>query len=104
NKRKALSLCTEDIVYYPPAPPLLPLVNTVHGKAAMERSLETLRNSYLALRLEVQQIYSRPRGLAVRYSKWWAERDGSWGLLSGVLLFRFTADRIHQIGFLAEKN
>jgi hypothetical protein len=84
--------------------PLLPLVNTVRGKAAVERSLETLRSSYSALRLEVQQIYSRPRGLAVRYTRWWAERDGSWGLFGGILLFQFTADRIRQIGFPADTH
>ena len=104
ERRQALSLCTEDIVSYPPALPLLPLAHPIRGKAALERYIEVLRSSYQAVRLEVQAIYSRPKGLVVRYHMWWTPAHGSWEMMGGTLLFQFTSDRIRQIGLQADKH
>lgn len=104
DSKKALSLCTEDIICCPPAPPLLPLTHTLSGKAALDRYLETFRSSYRPFRLEVQEIYSRPRGLVARYRMWWAYAAGGWEVMNGTLLFQFIDDRICQIGWRGEPD
>jgi len=99
KKEKLLSLCTEDIVFAPPVLALLPLASTISGKVAVGKYVEALRSSYKTCRLEVERIYSRPKGLLVHYLLCWAEPDGSWELMGDSLLFQFTGDYIHQIGF-----
>lgn len=99
NGKTALEYCAEDMVYYPPGLPLWPFASAMRGKAAMQRYLETLRSSYQHLRLEAQRSYSWSRGVAVRYTMWWTEPDGSWETQGGTHLFQFTGDHICQIGF-----
>jgi hypothetical protein len=99
KKEKLLSLCTEDIVLAPPVLALLPLASTISGKAAVDRYVEALRSSYKTFRLEVERIYSRPKGLLVNYLLCWTEPDGSWEWVGDALLFQFTGDYIRQIGF-----
>jgi ActR/RegA family two-component response regulator len=104
DRSKALSLCAEDIVCYPPAPPLLPLAHPLRGKAALEQYLEVLHRRFQAFRLEVQDVYSRPRGLAVRYHMWWSASRRGWEMMGGTLLLQFKTDRIRQIGWQADMH
>lgn len=98
KQEKLLSLCTEDIVFTPPVLALLPLATTISGKAAVGRYIEALRSSYKTFRLEVERVYSRPKGLLIHYLICWTEPDGSWELAGDSLLFQFTGDFIRQIG------
>ncbi len=104
NSRKTLSLCTDDIKYYPSINCPEPLKTALRDKTALASYIETLRSRYSGFRLEVERIYSRPKGLLVRYRVCWAERTSSWELAGGAFFFQFTGDRIRQIGLQADKN
>jgi CheY-like chemotaxis protein len=99
---KMMSLCTEDIVYYAPKFRSLPGARAIIGKAAVGAYLAALRHSYQTFRLEVQRAYSRPRGLAVKYTLWWAAADRTWDVESSTFLMQFIGDRISQIGLRAD--
>ncbi len=99
---RMLSLCTEDIVYYAPKFRSLPAVRAIMGKAAVGTYLAALRHSYQTFRLEMQRSYSRPKGLAVKYSLWWAAPDRNWNVELSTFLMQFIGDRICQIGWRAD--
>lgn len=99
---KMMSLCTEDIVYYAPKFRSLPAARVIIGKAAVGAYLAALRYSYQTFRLEVQRAYGRPKGLAVKYSLWWAGADRTWDVEPSTFLMQFVGDRISQIGLRAD--
>ncbi len=98
NKQKMLELCTNTIAYYPSASHRwLSLFSASCSKGAEVLYADFIGQRSSALRLEFEGIYSRPRGLAVQYSAWWAKHQG-WEVQTDTLLFHFLADRIRQIG------
>ncbi len=99
---KVMSFCTEDIVYYAPKFRSLPAARAVIGKIAVGAYLAALRHSYQTFRLEVQRAYGRPKGLAVKYSLWWAAADRTWDVEPSTFLMQFVGDRISQIGLRAD--
>jgi CheY-like chemotaxis protein len=101
---KLFSLCTDDLICYSLPSSPVPLAKIIRGKDALEQCMAALRNRYRALRLEVQHIYSRPKGLVAQYMLWWAETDGAWAMKSGFCLLQFSGKRLRQIGLQSEKN
>ena len=104
ESRKLLSLCAEDIALYPSKLSSALLGRSISGKGALGSYVEALRSSYQRLRLEVQHIFSRPKGLVVQYSMVVAEADRNWQLIGGALLIQFNGDRIRQIGLRQDRN
>ncbi len=104
DKARLLTLCAEDFVYYPSAHCPPPLATLLRGRVALASYVETLRSSYNGFRLELEHIYSRPKGLAAQYNICWAEPNHSWELMSGTFLMQFTGNRIRQIGLQAETH
>jgi CheY-like chemotaxis protein len=99
NTQKILHLCTRDVSYYPAASHhWLPLFRAISSQSRGEGYTEFIHQPLLALRLEIERISSRPRGLAVQYNAWWAEPNQGWEVQTDTLLFHFLDDRIHQIG------
>lgn len=105
NTHKMLELCTSTLSYYPSAShgSLSPF-RPISSQGTLTTYFEFIRQRSLALRLEVERIYSRPRGLAVQYSAWWARPHQSWEVQTDILLFHFLRDRIHQIGLQPDKE
>lgn len=105
NTHKVLELCTSTLSYYPSASHgLLSPFRPISSQGTLTTYFEFIRQRSLALRLEVENIYSRPRGLAVQYSAWWARPHQSWEVQTDILLFHFLKDRIHQIGLQPDKE
>lgn len=99
NIQKILRLCTNDVSYYPAASQYwLPLFMAISSQGRGDGYAEFIHQPLLAFRLEIEQIYSRPRGLAVHYSAWWAKSNRGWEVQTDTLLFHFLGERIHQIG------
>ena len=102
---KMLELCTSTLSYYPSASHgLLSPFRPISSQGTLTAYFEFIRQRSLALRLEVENIYSRPRGLAVQYSAWWAGPHQRWEVQTDILLFHFLKDRIHQIGLRPDKE
>lgn len=102
--QKVFGLCTDDLVCYSLPSSPVPLARTIRGKDALELCVQALRSRYRALRVEVQHIYSRPKGLVAQYILWWVESEGIWEMKSGASLLQFSGERLRQIGLQAERN
>ena len=99
NARNMLDLCTSNVAYFPSASHRwLSRFSASRSQGAVALYADFIGQRSLSLRLEVERIYSRPRGLAVQYSAWWAKPNRGWEVQTETLLFQFLADRIHQIG------
>ena len=99
NMQKTLRLCTRDVRYYPAAShPWQSVFRAITSQSGGAGYAEFSRQPPLALRLEIEGMYSRPRGLAVQYNAWWALPNQRWEVQTDTLLFHFFDERIHQIG------
>ncbi len=96
--KSLLALCTDEIICYPPAFFTPPGVWPVQGKLAFLGLLSSFRGRYQSMRIEVQGVYERPRGLAVRMTRWVAERGKGWDVSLGTALVAFAGERICQMG------
>lgn len=99
GKNRLLSLCTEDVRYYPPAASLGFTAHPLEGKRAIEAYALSFWQHAPLLRLEVGDIYARPSGLALRYLRYATTSDGGWAWQEGTAVFQFVGDYISQIGF-----
>lgn len=105
NTQKILHLCTRNVSYYPAASHhWLSLLRAIMSRGVVEGYAEFIHQPSLALRLEIERIYCRPRGLAVQYSAWWEKPNRRWEVQTDTLLFHFRDDRIHQIGLPRSDN
>ena len=96
---RLLSLCTEDVRYYPSEPFPGFTAGPLQGAKALEAFTSSIWQDAPRLRLEVGNIYSRPRGLALRYLCYAPTADDGWAWQESAALFQFVGDRICQIGF-----
>lgn len=96
---RLLSLCTEDIRYYPSKTSPDFTAGPLQGAKALEAFTSSIWQDASRLRLEMSNIYSRPRGLALRYLRYAPTADYGWAWQESAALFQFVGDRICQIGF-----
>ena len=96
--RRLLSLCTENVRYVPPE--TFPRFTAGHleGKRALEAYTSSVWQNAPHLRLEVTDIYTRPRGLALRYLRFAPTADNGWAWQEQTEVFQFVGDCISQIG------
>lgn len=90
--------CTEDITFYPPAGTSFSRLEPISG---LDAYLAYAQESSALLpepRFEEIVLYSRPDGLAARYTHSWRLADGQRQALAGSALFKFAGERIRQIG------
>ncbi len=97
--RRLLSLCTEDIRYYPSEAFPGFTAGPAQGAKALEAFMSSVWQNAPRLRLEVSNIFSRPRGLALRYLRYAPTADDGWAWQESTALFQFVGDYICQIGF-----
>lgn len=97
--RRLLNLCTEDIRYHPPEAFPGFTAGPLQGTKALHAYTSSLWQDAPHLRLEVSNIYSRPRGLALRYLRYAPTADDGWAWQEGTEIFQFMGDRICQIGW-----
>ncbi len=99
NLLKIQRLCTRDVSCYSAvSPPWLPLFRAITNQGRAEGYAGFISQPPPALRLEIERIYSRPRGLAVQYSGWWQQPNRGWEVQVDTLLVHFRDDCIQQIG------
>lgn len=96
--RSMLNLCTEGIICYPSSLFPLPAGTLVQGKLAVLGLVTSIRRRYQSLRIEAQQVYSRPHGLSAHILGYTAEVGKGWKSFSGADLFAFEGEHICQIG------
>jgi CheY-like chemotaxis protein len=96
----AMSLCAEDVAYYPPAASPVKAGKKVEGRAPYRAHLEELFRLMPDLRFEEMLFYGRPKGLAARYAARWSAPNGTRKQLAGTTLFRFRGEQIAQVGIL----
>lgn len=98
GRSRLLSLCTEDVKYIPPE--TFPRLTAGHmeGKRALEAYTSSVWQDAPRLRLEVTGIYTRPRGLALRYLRFAPTADNRWAWQEQTEVFQFVGDYISQIG------
>jgi CheY-like chemotaxis protein len=94
-----LALCTDDLMYYPPAYSAFTRAGKLTGKAAYRDYLTAVLHRLTDARCEDVTIYARPRGLAAQYRSCWITYKGIRQCLAAVLLFHFRDEHISQIGF-----
>lgn len=93
-----LKLCIQNVKYAVPTA-LLGVPGTVlEGKQALTVFASSVWQSVPGLRLEVSAIYSRPRGLAVRYLRAAPTPEQGWAWQEHTQLFAFVGDQISLIG------
>ncbi len=102
--RRLLSLCTEDVSYYPPVAFSLFPSRPLRGNIALRAFAASIWQDAPHLRLEVSEVYRRPRGLALRYLVCAAAPDGGWAWQESTEVFQFSGKRISQIGFPDDKQ
>ena len=102
--RRLLSLSTEDMHYYPPGSSFGLTIGPMQGASAIEAYASSLWQDAPCLRLEVNKIYCRPRGLALRYLRFAPTADDGWAWQEGTQIFQFVGDRISAIGFPDYEN
>ncbi len=93
-----LTLCTEDITYYPPSTMNIPFERKVSGKASYRALLEEGLAYFGSVHYEGPLIFARPNGLAVRYSMHWTDTDGNAHQRAAPLLISFAGNRIARFG------
>ena len=99
NHQQLRRLCTPTVTFYPTATGFFASsASPSRGQEAVVAHLEGLRHRYGAVRLEVQAIYPRPRGLAVQYSCWSVQKNRAWEVQTDALLVQVVEDRIQQLG------
>ena len=98
GRSRLMSLCTEDVRYIPPE--TFPRFTAGHmqGKRALEAYTSSVWQDAPRLRLEVTDIYTRPRGLALRYLRFAPTADNGWAWQEQTEVFQFMGDHISQIG------
>jgi len=92
------SLCTEDVTFYPPSNILSAAVRRVRGCDAMRAYLQEMMPHLPYFSISSMLISARPKGLAVRYSANWLPPEARMQRMTGVALYHFQGERIHQIG------
>ena len=93
-----LAVCTDEVIYYPPTYSLSARARKIVGKAAFRAYLEGAYRQVTRSQFDEVMIYKRPRGLVAQFQGRWFLHDGNDRRLSGVLHFRFTGERIRQLG------
>lgn len=91
-------MCTERVSYYPPEAFSLFPIRPLRGRMALRAYAASVWQDAPHLRLEILEIYSRPRGLALRYLIYAAAPDGGWAWQENTEVFQFLGKRISQIG------
>lgn len=91
-----IALCDPNVTYFLPG--FTPFSGKhVGGEAFRTYTIETF-SQFPAARFEDIEIFASPSGLASRYRGTWRMADGSESVMTGAVQFRFTGDRIQQIG------
>ncbi len=94
-----LSLCTDDVTYYPPMPlTAFPHARPAFGKADYRAYLEQALRFFAQMEVDALFCYAHPNGLAVRYAWHWTAPDGSQQQTAVHLLFQFEGERISLMG------
>ena len=92
-----LQLCTEDVIFIPPARSRIISSPWIQGGAAFRASTEAIRQHYPQVRYLDLVSAATPHGLAVRYINQWQTPQGPKELVS-TTLFYFQGDLIRQVG------
>ena len=92
-----VALHTDDVICVPPEHSRGTSARWVQGQAALRTWAERLFQTYQQLRVSTTFLAATPRGLAVRYTMHWQERDSP-VQRAGTLFLRFQGDRICQVG------
>ncbi len=95
---RLLGMCTEDVIYYPSAALPWFSVRPLRGLLALRAYAASVWQGVPHLRLEVHEIASRPKGLALRYVSYVATPEGGWTWYANTEVFQFVGERISQIG------
>lgn len=93
-----LTLCHEDIRFYPPAN--TPTASSeVIGRAAYRQFVEASLARFAEVHFRDHQLYPAPQGdLALRYTFQWRAQDGTQQQRTAGTRFQFVGARISQIG------
>ena len=92
-----LQLCTEDVIFIPPARSRIISSPWIQGGAAFRASTEAIKQHYPQVHYLDLVFAATPNGLAVRYINQWQTPEGPKELASTTLLY-FQGDLIRQVG------
>lgn len=98
------SLCAEDLSYSPSGTILQRGASSFQGREAIQAYVSSVWQNSHHLRLEASDIYSRPRGLALRYMTYATTPGGDWAGEEAAELFQFVGERISEIGFRSREE
>lgn len=93
-----LSLCADDVAYYPPRDSVLASVRRLRGKSALRGYLQISSQHYTSITFTNIRLYPCPRGIAVRYTSTWVTPDEYWHHAAETTHFHFDGLRIRQVG------
>ena len=92
------TLCTADMILYPPAKLSFSVGRHVFGFDAVRTYLQEWLIQLPLFTFEKMLITSRPKGLVVRYEASWIPQHARRQRMTGVLLYHFRGRQIAQIG------
>lgn len=99
NPQALRRLCTPTVINYPASSGFFASpAGPSRGREAVVAALVARRLRYGALRLEVQSVAPRPKGLAIEYLCCWLPTQGMWQVQIDTLLVELVAEQIQQLG------
>ena len=96
-----LSLCADDVAYYPPSGSVLASVRRLGGKSALRGYLQVSSQHYTSITFTNIRLYSCPRGIVARHTSTWVSPGECWHQAAQTRHFHFDGLRICQVGVRA---
>ncbi len=92
-----LSLCTEDVAYYPPRASIAES-RRLRGKDALRDYVTRAAAYYRCMSFRDMRFYDMPKGLAARYTGHWVTPDDTRRQAAHTTLFSFEGELIARVG------
>lgn len=93
-----LSLCTDDVAYYPPHTSPITISRRLRGKSAMRAYAQSSAEHYRNIAFTNLRFYPCPKGIVARFVSAWTTPDDYWRQAAETVHFHFDGQRICQIG------